>query len=55
VYQEFKGWKTDITGFSSIDQLPAELNEYIEFIEKEVGVPIKIVSVGPDRKATLFR
>jgi adenylosuccinate synthase len=55
VYKEFKGWKTDLTQITSEDQFPKELSEYIDYIEKEVGVPIKIVSVGPDRKATIIR
>ena len=36
-------------------QLPRELNEYIGFLEKELEIPIKIVSVGPDRKQTILR
>jgi adenylosuccinate synthase len=40
---------------TTYDQLPIELKEYIEFIEKEVEVPIKIVSVGPDRKQTILK
>ena len=55
VYIEFKGWKQDLTGLTTFDSLPKELKEYIEFIEKEVEVPIKIVSVGPDRKQTITR
>ena len=55
VYTEFKGWKQDLTGLTTFDSLPKELKEYIEFIEKEVEVPIKIVSVGPDRKQTITR
>ncbi|NHM07922.1 adenylosuccinate synthase [Flavobacterium sp. CYK-4] len=55
VYKEFKGWKADLTGMHSYDELPSELKSYIEFIEKEVEVPIKIVSVGPDRKQTIMR
>ncbi len=55
VYTEFKGWKADLTGMSSYDQLPTELKEYITFIEKEVEVPITIVSVGPDRKQTITK
>jgi adenylosuccinate synthase len=39
---------------TTYDQLPIELKHYIEFIEKEVEVPIKIVSVGPDRKQTIM-
>ncbi len=55
VYTEFKGWKADLTGMTSYEQLPAELKNYIEFIEKEVNIPIKIVSVGPDRKQTIMK
>jgi len=55
VYKEFKGWKKDITDAQTVQDLPAELLEYISFIEKEVGVPVTIVSVGPDRKQTVFR
>ncbi len=55
VYTELPGWKKDLTGLHSTDSMPAELSSYIEFIEKQTGVPIRIVSVGPDRKQTLFR
>jgi adenylosuccinate synthase len=55
VYSEFKGWQADLTGMSSYEQLPKELKEYIDFIEKEVEVPITIVSVGPDRKQTITK
>jgi adenylosuccinate synthase len=55
IYTPLKGWKKDLTGLNSLDQMPAELNEYIAFIEREVGVPISIVSVGPDRTQTLIR
>jgi adenylosuccinate synthase len=55
IYTEFKGWKADLTGMNTYDSLPQELVDYIEFIEKEVEVPIKIVSVGPDRKQTIVR
>jgi adenylosuccinate synthase len=55
VYTELPGWNKDLTGLHSSDDMPQELNRYIEFIEKETGVPIRIVSVGPDRKQTLFR
>ena len=36
-------------------QLPSELNEYIDFLEKKLEIPIKVVSVGPDRKQTIHR
>ncbi|MBT9188932.1 adenylosuccinate synthase [Zobellia russellii] len=55
VYSEMKGWKEDLTKMSSADQLPASLQEYINFLEKELEVPIKIVSVGPDRTQTIHR
>lgn len=55
VYTEFPGWKEDLTGMTQADQLPKELMAYIEFLEVELGVPIKIVSVGPDRKQTILR
>jgi adenylosuccinate synthase len=55
VYTEFKGWKQDLTGLTTFESLPKELKDYIEFIEREVEVPIKIVSVGPDRKQTIKR
>lgn len=55
VYVEKKGWKADLTGMTSYEQLPAELKEYIEFIEKEVEVPIRVISVGPDRTQTIVK
>lgn len=54
VYKEMKGWKTDL-GHCSADDLPVELTEYIDMIEEWTGVPISLVSVGPDRKETIFR
>jgi adenylosuccinate synthase len=55
IYTEFKGWQADLTGLTTFESLPKELKDYIEFIEKEVEVPIKIVSVGPDRKQTILK
>jgi adenylosuccinate synthase len=55
VFKEFKGWNEDITKIKSYKNLPAELKTYIEFIEKETGVPVSIVSVGPDRNETIVR
>ncbi|MBZ9778143.1 adenylosuccinate synthase [Psychroflexus sp. CAK8W] len=55
IYKEFKGWKEDISKHSSFDTLPRSLKDYIKFIEDELLVPIKIVSVGPDRKETILR
>ena len=53
IYHDIKGWKTDLTHITSADQFPAELTNYIKFLENELHVPICIVSVGPDRKQTI--
>ena len=55
IYTEMKGWKEDLTKMTEASQLPKELNDYIDYLEKELETPIKIVSVGPDRKQTIFR
>jgi adenylosuccinate synthase len=55
VYIEMKGWKKDISSATSVKDIPNELNDYIKFIEKETGVPVTIVSLGPDRKQIIFR
>ncbi|MBT8187322.1 MAG: adenylosuccinate synthase [Croceitalea sp.] len=55
VYKEMKGWAKDLTQLRSESEFPAELNEYIAFLESELNVPIKIVSVGPDRTQTIHR
>ncbi len=55
IYTEFKGWKEDLTSMTHEESLPKEMSEYIKFIEDFVEVPIKIVSVGPDRKQTIMR
>ncbi len=55
VYRDFKGWQTDISSCRTYDSLPAELKDYIAFIEQQTGVPVDIVSVGPDRDATIYR
>lgn len=55
IYVKKKGWKADLTGMTEYSQLPEELKEYIKFIEDEVGVPVKIVSVGPDRTQTIVK
>lgn len=54
-YTELKGWEEDLTKMKTADDLPKNLLDYIAFIEKETGVPITIVSVGPDRKQTILR
>lgn len=54
-YIEIDGWNIDIDNLTSIDDAPENLMDYVKFIEKEVNVPVRIVSVGPDRKQTLIR
>ena len=55
VYVELPGWKTDMTRMISEDEFPEEFNAYLTFLEEQLGVPIKIVSVGPDREQTIVR
>ncbi len=55
VYTELKGWKTDITQMKDFNELPEELINYIAFIETETGVPVSMISLGPDRVATVFK
>lgn len=55
VYIEMKGWSDDLCSLTDADDMPIALQEYISYIEKETGLPITIVSVGPDRKQTLHR
>ena len=55
VYVEMPGWKTDMTHMTSEDEFPEEFNAYISFLEEQLGAPIKIVSVGPDREQTIER
>ncbi len=54
-YKEFGGWKTDISSIRSFDKLPHELTSYIRFIEEQTEVPVKIISVGANRDATIVR
>lgn len=55
IYTEMAGWKEDLTKMTATSQFPKALQEYIDFLEKELEVPIKIVSVGPDRTQTIHR
>lgn len=55
VYQEFKGWKTSLADKRTFDELPETFKDYVAFIESEVGVPVTIISVGPDRTETIFK
>ena len=55
VYAELPGWQTDMTKMQSEDEFPEEFNAYLTFLEEQLGVEIKIVSVGPDRAQTIER
>lgn len=53
VYEDIKGWNCDTTKLTSINDAPAELKAYVEYLERNLEVPITVVSVGPDRTQTL--
>lgn len=55
VYDELPGWSEDLTQMTSADQFPKPFQDYINYLEKVLKTPISIVSVGPDRKQTIFR
>lgn len=55
IYMEFAGWKTAMDKMTSEDQFPQNFVDYVKFIESYLGVPVKIVSVGPDREQTIVR
>ena len=55
VWVDLPGWKTDMTKMQSEDEFPEEFNNYLSFLEEELGVSIAIVSVGPDRAQTIIR
>ena len=55
IYHELKGWNTDMTQYVSEEQFPQAFKEYIQFLETELNTPIKIISIGPDRKQTFIR
>ncbi|EON79089.1 Adenylosuccinate synthetase [Lunatimonas lonarensis] len=55
VYKTMKGWHTSLAAVASYAEFPEELKAYVTFLEEELGVPIKMVSVGPDRKQTIIR
>ena len=55
VYEKLPGWKTEIRGITEYEKLPANCRNYIEFIEKEIGVPITMISNGPGRHEIIRR
>ena len=55
VLEKLPGWKTDIRGIKKYEDLPENCRKYIEFVEKQIGCPIKIVSNGPKREDIIYR
>ncbi|KAM0666868.1 hypothetical protein ACQRIT_005568 [Beauveria bassiana] len=55
VYEEFKGWNTPITSVKKYEDLPTEAREYVEYIEKFLGTPVKWIGTGPNRDDMIFR
>ena len=55
IYVELPGWKQDMTKMKSEGEFPKAFNDYLDFLEDQLNVPIKIVSVGPDREQTIVR
>ena len=54
IYEEFEGWDDDITRINDFDKLPINLKKYISYIEKDLNIPITVISVGPDRLQTII-
>ena len=50
VYEELAGWRTDLTGATSLSDLPAEARRYVAFLAEQIGVPVRLVGVGPGRR-----
>jgi adenylosuccinate synthase len=55
VYKTLRGWNENLTGIFTEQDLPTPLMNYISYLEKELHVPVSIISVGPDRKQTINR
>ena len=55
IYETLPGWQGDISGCTSFDSLPREAQGYVEYIEKGLGVPVKLIGVGQERSQTIDR
>ena len=55
IYVKLPGWKCDTRGIKNFDELPENARHYIEFLEKEVGCPFKLISNGPRRDEIIYR
>ena len=54
IYEEFDGWKEDISKIKNYDELPENCKKYIKFIEEFLGCPVSMVSVGPERTQNIY-
>lgn len=54
IYETLPGWNEDLTAVRQWNDLPPQARQYVEFLSRQVGVPVKIVSVGPDRRQTIL-
>jgi adenylosuccinate synthase len=54
VYETLPGWETDVTGATSLEELPAEAHRFLQRISELVECPVEVVSVGPGRAQTIF-
>jgi adenylosuccinate synthase len=50
VYEELPGWRTDLSGVTTLAQLPQEARDYVDFLSGQAGVPVSLVGVGPGRE-----
>jgi adenylosuccinate synthase len=55
VYKQMKGWYCSLADVRSYEEFPEELKAYVSYLEEELNIPIKLVSVGPDRVQTILR
>ena len=55
VYRSFRGWQTDLSAIRQFDDMPAELADYVHFLEESLGLPISFISTSPDREAIIYR
>ena len=55
VYTDFEGWKCDLRACRTYEEFPEAFKRYVDFIEQQTGVPVKVISVGPDRDETVLR
>ena len=55
IYQQVKGWNTDLRKFNNYGELPKEFMDYLQFVEERLGVPVSMISTGPERERLVFK